>query len=266
MSRLGGYGIAILEDRQSSVASMIKKLVFDNEIKCGPSMFYTKDNPSSSRATRDSKSLVCTVKLDIVKINGSGGLEISFICSFLNLTINNFDRIKMLISNECIGGVWNMGFLAMTTERYPVPNTSSATDDRVKSCINLVLVTLSGIVKYSMILRCSKLIIYCFFDEIGVFTWMEINSSLPKGTVGVSAESLSESSRYFDKSVVGEIYFKLCRGLGNEGLYADAFTRIYNATKATKATKRWITSMEEKKDKDGHATIFKGCLKLKNLK
>jgi len=95
---------------------------------------------------------------------------------------------------------------------------------------------------------------------------MEIISSLPKGTVGVSADSLPESSRYFDKSVVGEIYFKLCRGLGNEGLYADAFTRIYNATKAGTLVKRWFTNMEEKKDRDGHATIFKGCLKLKNLK
>jgi hypothetical protein len=52
----------------------------------------------------------------------------------------------MLISNACIGDTWSMGFLAMTTGGHTVPDVSSATDDRVKSCINLVLATLTGIV------------------------------------------------------------------------------------------------------------------------
>ena len=92
---------------------------------------------------------------------------------------------------------------------------------------------------------------------------MEISSSLPKGT-GVSAENLPPSSRYFNKTVGGDIYFKL-RKVGIEGLYADAFSRIYDATKATTFVKRWIQKVEDKSDSEGRATIFTGCLKL-NLK
>ena len=90
---------------------------------------------------------------------------------------------------------------------------------------------------------------------------MEINSSLPKGTVGVPESRLPESSQYFNKTVTGEIYFKL-RKVGIEGLYADAFSRINNTTKSLK---RWIQKVEDKSDSEGRATIFTGCLKL-NLK
>ena len=90
---------------------------------------------------------------------------------------------------------------------------------------------------------------------------MEINSSLPKGTVGVPESRLPESSQYFNKTVTGEIYFKL-RKVGIEGLYADAFSRIYNTTPSVK---RWIQKVEDKSDSEGRATIFTGCLKL-NLK
>jgi hypothetical protein len=83
---------------------------------------------------------------------------------------------------------------------------------------------------------------------------------LPKGTVGISAGSLRPSSQYFDKTVSGEIYFKLCR-VGNEGLYADAFKKIYISTQPETSVKRWINNIEDKNDKDGDATIFKGCLK-----
>jgi len=91
---------------------------------------------------------------------------------------------------------------------------------------------------------------------------MEVNSSLPKGTVGVSETRLTESSRYFNKTVSGEIYFKLCR-VGNEILYADAFKQIYNSSRPNTSVKKWINEMEDTNDRDGHATIFKGCLKLK---
>jgi len=140
MTRLADNGISFNpRQKHELVESMIKKIVFDNTIKCRPVLFFTKD-PST---------LVCTVRLDNVKINLSFGLEISFICSFHNRTIEGtgrFDSINMLISNECIGGAWSMGFLAMTTGGHTVPDATSATDDRVKSCINLVLTTLTGIV------------------------------------------------------------------------------------------------------------------------
>ena len=95
---------------------------------------------------------------------------------------------------------------------------------------------------------------------------MEINSTLPKGTVGVSEGCLPRSSQYFNKTVTGTIYFKLCRDR-KEGLYADAFKRIYNATTKEKTSvKRWIQRVDDMNDKkDGQATIFHGCLKL-NLK
>jgi hypothetical protein len=89
---------------------------------------------------------------------------------------------------------------------------------------------------------------------------MEINSTLPKGTVGVPESRLPESSQYFNKTVTGKIYFKL-RKVGIEGLYADAFSRIYT----TPSVKRWIQKVEDKSDSEGRATIFTGCLKL-NLK
>ena len=142
MTRLADSNISFnLPQRLESVQSMIKKIVFDNTINCGAVLFYP----------RDSSSVVCKVKLDTVRItNLAGGLEISFICSFHNFSIRGvggFDTINMLISNECIGGAWNMGFLTMTTGGgYSVPNGSSATDDRVQSCINLVLGTLTGVV------------------------------------------------------------------------------------------------------------------------
>jgi hypothetical protein len=121
---------------RNAVELMIRKIVFDNIIKC------------QSVLLTDDRSIVCMVLLDTVRINGSGGLEISFICSFHNPRSNpagNFDRIKMLISNECVGGAWNMTFLALTTG-YSVPDESSATHDGVRSCIDLVLGTLTGIV------------------------------------------------------------------------------------------------------------------------
>ena len=90
---------------------------------------------------------------------------------------------------------------------------------------------------------------------------MEINSSLRKGTVGVPERRLTESSQYFNKTVTGEIYFKLCR-VGNERLYADAFKQIYKSTEPNTSVKKWINVMEDTKDRDGHATIFQGCLKL----
>ena len=95
---------------------------------------------------------------------------------------------------------------------------------------------------------------------------MEINSSLPKGTVGVSEGSLPESSQYFNKTVTGKIYFKLCRDR-KEGLYTEALKRIYNATtKKNTSVKRWIQRVDDMNDKkDGQATIFHGFLKL-NLK
>ena len=91
---------------------------------------------------------------------------------------------------------------------------------------------------------------------------MEINSSLRKGTVGVPERRLPESSQYFNKTVTGEIYFKLCR-VGNERLYADAFKQIYKSTEPNTSVKKWINAMEDTNDRDGHATIFTGCLKLK---
>ena len=140
MSRLADNGISY-NPRQKHllVESMIKKIVFDNTIKCGPVMLVTKY----------SSTLVCTVRLDNVITKHGGGLEISFICSFHNRSkggVGGFDTINMLISNACIGDTWSMGFLAMTTGGHTVPDVSSATDDRVKSCINLVLATLTGIV------------------------------------------------------------------------------------------------------------------------
>ena len=141
MTRLADNGISFYPlKKHLSVESMIKKIVYDNTIKCAPVTFTTKDS-----------TMVCTVRLDNVKItNLSGGLEISFICSFHNRTIGGgvggFDTINMLISNECIGGAWNMGFLTMAGVGYSVPDGSSATDDRFQSCINLVLGTLTGVV------------------------------------------------------------------------------------------------------------------------
>ena len=140
MSRLADNGISFNPlQKHLLVESMIKKIVFDNTIKCSPVLFYP----------RDSSTLVCTVRLDNVITKHGGGLEISFICSFHNRSkggVGGFDTINMLISNACIGDAWSMGFLAMTTGGHTVPDVSSATDDRVKSCINLVLATLTGIV------------------------------------------------------------------------------------------------------------------------
>jgi hypothetical protein len=124
---------------RNAVELMITKIVFfDNIIKC-------KTVPFTDR----SSNVVCMVVLDTVRTHGSGGLEISFICSFHNPTRSNpsgnFDRIKMLISNAFIGDAWNMTFLAGPTG-YSVPDESSATHDRVRSCIDFVLGTLTGIV------------------------------------------------------------------------------------------------------------------------
>jgi hypothetical protein len=122
---------------RNAVELMIRKIVFDNIIKCQTVPFTDRSN-----------NVVCMVVLDTVRTNGSGGLEISFICSFHNPTRSNasgnFDRIKMLISNV-FGDAWNMTFLALTTG-YSVPDESSATHDRVRSCIDFVLGTLTGIV------------------------------------------------------------------------------------------------------------------------
>jgi hypothetical protein len=123
-------------NQQRQVELMITKIVIDDKIKCQPVLLTTE----------------CTVLLDTVRTNLSGGLEISFICSFRNPRRKangnfEFDRIKMLISNVCVGGAWNTTFMAMPTGGgYSVPDESSATHDRVKSCIDLVLGTLTGIV------------------------------------------------------------------------------------------------------------------------
>jgi hypothetical protein len=123
---------------RNAVELMIRKIVFDNIIKCQTVPFTDRSN-----------NVVCMVVLDTVRTNGSGGLEISFICSFHNPTRSNasgnFDRIKMLISNVFVGDAWNMTFLALTTG-YSVPDESSATHERVRSCIDLVLGILTGIV------------------------------------------------------------------------------------------------------------------------
>ena len=121
---------------QKTVELMITKIVFDNLMKCQPALFTDRSN------------VICMVVLDTVRTKDYGRLEISFICSFYNprsKASGNFDRIKMLISNVCVGGAWNMTFLAVT-RGYSVPDESSATHDRVRSCIDLVLGTLTGIV------------------------------------------------------------------------------------------------------------------------
>ena len=43
--------------------------------------------------------------------------------------------------------------------------------------------------------------------------------------------------------------------------YCLSFKKIYISTKPETSVKRWINNIEDKNDKDGDATIFKGCLK-----